>query len=315
MRWLLRKIVRYGATAALLMAGIGLPALAQGAWQDGPAALVLVDAPASYLGVNIRDVDEHSAKLLGLKSTQGVEVIAVDHDAPAGKVGIRLRDVIITVDGKAVTSANQFRATMRAFPPGRQVNLGVLRDGKPLRFFVKLADRVKLQKQALLQHFNVPMPEVGSSFSNAVAMQQEQGQNDGDDGDVVVARPYRIGAILNPIGPQLAAFFGVKDGTGMLVMSVEDGGPAALAGLHAGDVILKLNDEALVSPLDWMRGMQAAQDRPIQLTIVREKRVQLLTIAPPKTQAWMDGMPFPPVVTLAIEQVRREMREFPFSSL
>jgi S1-C subfamily serine protease len=287
--------------------------LAQDGWQDGPAQFMVVDAPASYLGVNIRDVDEHSAKLLGLKSTQGVEVIAVDHDAPAGKMGIHLRDVIITVDGKAVTSANQFRATMRALPPGREVNLGVLRDGKPLRFFVKLADRAKLQHQALLQHFSVPMPEVGNSFSNAVAMQQDMG--DDDDADVIVARPYRIGAILNPIGPQLAAFFGVKDGTGLLVMSVEDGGPAAAAGLHAGDVVLKLNEVTIVSPLDWMRTMQAAQDKPIQLTIVREKRIQVLTIVAPKTQARLEDLPFAPELTLALEQLRRQMQAVPFSAL
>jgi S1-C subfamily serine protease len=201
---------------------------------------------------------------------------------------------------------------MRALPPGREVNLGALRDGKPMRFFVKLADRVKLQKQALLQHFNVPMPEVGNSFSNAVAMQQ----GEGDDGrDVIVSHPYRIGAILNPIGPQLAAFFGVKDGTGMLVMSVEDGGPAAAAGLHAGDVILKLNDEVIVSPMDWMRAMQAAQDKPIQLTIVREKHVQVLTIDPAKTQARLEGSPFPPAMTLALEVLRREMQTLPFNAI
>lgn len=276
-----------------VLAHAAIPQEALSDSQDG-AHLVRVDAPASYLGVNIRDIDEHSARMLGLKSSQGVEVIAVDHDAPAGKAGIHLRDVIVTVDGKPVTSAAQFRATMRGYPAGREVTLNILREGKPMKFVIKLADRAKLEHQAWLQHFSVPMPEVGNSFSSVVALQNAlAGGTAGDDASpdqpqFLLSEPFRIGAELDPIGPQLAAFFGVKDGTGMLVKSVEQGGPAAAAGLQAGDVVLKLNEVTIVSALDWMRGMQTAQGKPIQITIVRNKRVEVLTITPARTQAQLD---------------------------
>jgi membrane-associated protease RseP (regulator of RpoE activity) len=282
--------------AAVLLACTGAvyAGVPQDSPENGPAGLLRIDAaPASYLGVNIRDIDDHSAKMLGLKSTQGVEVIAVDHDAPAGKAGIHLRDVIVTVDGKAVTSAKQFRETMRVLPPGREVNLNILRLGKPLNFAITLADRAKMQRQAFLQHFVVPMPEVGNSFSNAVAQQNVFGDDNDADADnraqvLLFAHPFRIGAELDPIGPQLAAFFGVKDGTGMLVKSVQQDGPAAAAGLQAGDVVLKLNDESIASALDWMRAMQSAQGKPLQLTIVRNKHVEVITINPPKTQAKLE---------------------------
>jgi len=281
--------------------------------QDAPPQLVLVDAPASYLGVNIRDVTLDSAKMLGLKSTQGVEVIAVDHDAPAGKAGIHLRDVIITVDGKAVTSARQFRETMRGLPPDRIVSLGVLRDARPMKFDIKLADRAKLQHQAFLQHFNVPMPEVGNTFRGVVAMQNDLGDGDAifsdDTPEFQFPHPFRIGATLDPIGPQLAAFFGVKDGTGLLVKSVEQGGPASVAGLQAGDVILKVNDDSIVTPVDWLRAMQNAQGKPIQLTIVRNKHVEVVTIPPPKTQAKLELPPLPPL-QLDDSRIRSQMENF-----
>lgn len=259
--------------------------------QDDAPQLLLVSAPASYLGVNIRDLDEHSAHMLGLKSRQGVEVIAVDHDAPAGRAGMHLRDVIVTVDGKPVTSAQQFRETMRGFPPGKSVVLGVIREAKPMKFTIQLADRVRLQQQAVERLFSAPIPELGNSFSNAVTTQQQFAHEDAEgegDQESVLTRPYRIGAELDAIGPQLSAFFGVKDGTGMLVMNVEPDSPAATAGLQAGDVILKLNDEAVASPFDWMRAMQSVANQPIRLTIVRSKKVEVITVNPPKTQAEME---------------------------
>lgn len=282
--------VGFLAAALATSGGLATAACAMVPQEDG-AELVLVSNAASYLGVNIRDLDDHGARALGLKSTNGVEVTAVDHDAPAGKAGLHLRDVILTVDGKPVTSALQFRETMKAMPPNKIVDLGIMRAGKPMKFSIKLADRVKLQQQAWLQHFSVAPPQLGNTFSSVAARQGANvaGDDDGDTSeDVVLTRPYRIGAVLDSIGPQLGAYFGVKDGTGMLVKTVEPEGPAAQAGLQAGDVVLKLNDDTVSTPMDWIRAMRKVEDKPIQLTIMRNKHVETLTVAPPKTQAFLD---------------------------
>ena len=274
------------------IAGSTVPAITAHAIvpQDDGVALVFVANVASYLGVNIRDLDEFGARALGLKTTHGVEVIAVDHDAPAGKAGLHLRDVILTVDGKPVTSALQFRETMKAFPPNKVVDLGIMRAGKPMKFAIKLADRARVQQQSWLQHFSVAEPELGNTFSSVVARQGGVPANDDEDDtshDVVMPRPYRIGAVLDSLGPQLAAYFGVKDGSGMLVKTVEPESPAAQAGLQAGDVVLKLNDDPVATPMDWMRAMHSAQDKPLLLTIMRNKRVEVLTIAALRTQAML----------------------------
>ncbi len=282
------------ATAAMALMLPGVPALAL--QQEGMAELILVSAPASYLGLNIRDLDDHAAHLLNLKSTMGVEVTAVDHDAPAGKAGIHLRDVIVAVDGKPVTSALQFRETMRGFAPQKVVALSILREGKPLKFTVKLADRAKLQQQAFEDHFIPVVPSLGRPFNNAAAFFNDDGGGSMEDrrsanGENENVTRYNLGsgAELDSIGPQLAQYFGVKDGTGMLVKSVEPGTPAAAAGLLAGDVVLKVNDEQIVSPIDWMRAVENGQGRPMQLTIVRNKRMQTITMpAGPRTQAMLE---------------------------
>lgn len=276
-----------------MMLPVGLLPLPTLGAQENDAEFILISAPASYLGVNIRDIDDHAAAMLGLKSTSGVEVIAVDHDAPAGRAGLHLRDVILTVDGQPVKSAQQFRETMRGFPPQKEVALGIMRSGKPMRFVIRLADRAKVQQQAFERHFSPQMPSVGRSFASASMFDgrgpgasplDDPGSDAGSQNNPLLADNY--GAELDPIGPQLASYFGVKDGTGMLVKSVQPGSPAAAGGLQAGDVILRLNDEPLVSPLDWMRGMEAGQGKPAALTIMRNRRVESLTLPPlPRTQA------------------------------
>ncbi len=293
LKWKPRLKLRHaGLLAAVMVTSAGLATTAYAVVpQDDNAELVLVSSAASYLGVNIRDLDDHAARALGLKSTTGVEVTAVDHDAPAGKAGLHLRDVILTVDGKPVTSALQFRETMKAFPPNKIVELGIVREGKPMKFAIKLADRLKLQQQAWLQHFSVAPPQLGNTFSSVSSKQggSPGGDDDSDDSEqLVLTRPYRIGAVLDSLGPQLAAYFGVKDGTGMLVKNVDPDSPAAQAGLQAGDVVLKLNDDTITTPMDWIRAMRKVEDKPIQLTIMRNKRAETLTVAPPKTQALLD---------------------------
>jgi S1-C subfamily serine protease len=59
-------------------------------------------------------------------------------------------------------------------------------------------------------------------------------------------RPY-IGAEFEAVTPQIAESLGMDAPTGALVSSVEDGGPAAKAGLKPGDVVLKMNGTVLES--------------------------------------------------------------------
>jgi S1-C subfamily serine protease len=269
----------------------------------------VVAAPASYLGVNIHDIDERTARVLGVSPGTGAEVTAVDHDAPAGKAGIHLRDVIVAVDGKPVKDAAQFRETMRGYPAGKEVALEIVRDAKPMEFKIKLADRAQLQQQAFERHFDPPMPRLGRSFTSAAAIQPAFSDDVQPDGPPINGDPGRLpgrpdafgprgemrrgmgwglGAELTPIGPQLADFFAVKEGTGMLVMNVEPGSPAALGGLQAGDVVLKMDGEPVLGPIDWMRGLEASQGKPIQLVVVRNRRVEVLVLPPVShTRAWL----------------------------
>lgn len=84
-----------------------------------------------YLGVNIGDLTTDVAEALGLKKDQkGAIITNLPKDSPGAKAGLERSDVVIAVDGKTVSSAQDLRFTIAAKAPGTKVELRVLREGK-----------------------------------------------------------------------------------------------------------------------------------------------------------------------------------------
>jgi hypothetical protein len=90
----------------------------------------------------------------------------------------------------------------------------------------------------------------------------------------------RHGLLVESLTPQLADFFGVPHGHGVLVRSVEAGSPAAAAGLKAGDVILKVNNEPVHDMADWQRGMRTSSTK-LPVSVWRDKREQSFVMVVP----------------------------------
>jgi serine protease Do len=79
--------------------------------------------------------------------------------------------------------------------------------------------------------------------------------------------------MVENLTPQLGDFLGVKNGSGVLVRSVEKGSPAEAAGLKAGDVITRVEKEPIGDMSDWHR-LTHKRNGKTMLGVVREKREQ-----------------------------------------
>jgi serine protease Do len=223
----------------------------------------------SYLGVDTRDVTPDRLAPLHLKEEHGVEVTMVDQDAPAGKSGIKEHDVILSVNGSPVESVEQLRRMIHEIPPGRVVTLGVARDGQPLTLKAQLSDRKSSFSSSMGPkdfHFEMPpMPNL-QDMDLPVSV-------------VVVHSSMRSGLMVENLTPQLGEFFGAKGGKGILIRSVEKGSRGEKAGFRAGDVIVRVNEEAVSDTGDFAHVLRSrAKDNKAIVTIVRDKKEQTLTL-------------------------------------
>jgi membrane-associated protease RseP (regulator of RpoE activity) len=99
---------------------------------------------------------------------------------------------------------------------------------------------------------------------------------------VVVHSSARSGLMVENITPQLGDFFGVKDGKGVLVRSVEKGSRGEKAGFRAGDVVVKVNHQPVHDTSDFTHALRSSPGGAAAVTVMREKREQNLTLTLPE---------------------------------
>jgi len=273
----------YGVQIALV-ALAALPSIAQKATTTvrhisaAPVALEFEGAPGrSYLGVGVADLSAERVQALKLKDDRGVEVVQVDQDAPAGKAGLKERDVIVGFNNTPVESQEQFKRLMRETPPGRTVSLDIIRDAQPQNLKVQLADRKKLETSVWPrepQDFAFAMPAVPAvpampDFPRAWTEQS-------------ITRIRSTSEVtLESLTPQLGDYFGVRNGEGMLVRSVQKGSAAETAGLRAGDVIVKVGEQKISDNSDWREALRNGKNGKVSVVIVRDKKELTLSMLVP----------------------------------
>jgi len=267
-------------TIALLPLLLSLSAAEQNWTVDASQSLGIPSedsGTSSYLGVDIADITSDRLGALKLKEEQGVEVTMVDQDAPAGKAGIKEHDVILTMNGTSVESKSQLQRMIHETPAGRLVSLGLSRDGQPLTIKVQLGDRRSefphIAKGKGDYHFEMPpMPPMPN-------MQDFEVPN---IGVVYVHSSMRSGVMVENLTPQLGEFFGAKSGNGVLVRSVEKGSRADKAGLRAGDVIVRVGDQAVHDTSDFTHALRGHSAGSVNVSVIRDKKEQTLTLTLPE---------------------------------
>jgi serine protease Do len=231
----------------------------------------------SYLGVDTRDITPDRLAPLHLKDERGVEVTMVDQDAPAGKAGLKEQDVILTLNGTEVESVEQLRRMIREIPPGRAVTLGISRNGQAMTMKAELGDR----KQSHAHNFGPDNKQFKFNMPIMPAM-PVMPEMDLPVSIVVVHSSARSGLMVENLTPQLGDFFGAKNGQGVLVRSVEKGSSADKAGFRAGDVIVKINGEAIHDSGDFSHALRSRKDNTASVSVIRDKKEQTISITLPE---------------------------------
>lgn len=230
----------------------------------------------SYLGIGVAEIDAERAKALNLKEVRGVEVKSVDHDSPAAKAGLKDSDVVLEYNGQRIEGTEQFVRLVRETPIDRQVKLLVSRNGGAQTLTATIGhrtDQYSFAPGAGGTDLMVEIPEMppmppmpAMPPMPEVAPMPEMPRVFG------VTRPGLLGIECEALGSQLAAYFGVKEG--VLVRSVNKDSAADKAGMRAGDVILKVDGEAVSQVHEvtsLVRGARTKHSFPIVVMRDKEK--------------------------------------------
>ncbi|MCJ7756146.1 MAG: PDZ domain-containing protein, partial [Thermoanaerobaculales bacterium] len=176
-----------------------------------------------YLGVSIGNINRDDAEAFGLDDTNGALVEEVVKGHAAAKAGIRHGDVIVSVDGTSLVDTRELIDTVSAMPPGTEVELGVVRNGKKITVDVTLEER------------------------EADATPEEPGDDPSTEGDVF----ERVGVTVTELSPMARQNFRIEaEIEGVVVTQVRPLSPASEEGMAPGLVITEANGQPIDSPAE-----------------------------------------------------------------
>jgi serine protease Do len=190
-------------------------------------------ASHARLGVSIQEVNQTFADSFKLDKPEGALVASVEKGGPADKAGLKSGDVIRAVDGQPIVASSDLPTLIGESSPGRTVQLEIWRQGKREALSVRLGD---------------------ASDKSAKVAKSDEGAGKG-----------KLGLALRQLQPQEKRDAGVEGGLAIEAV----GGPAALAGVQPGDVLLAINGKP-VGSVAQVREIVAQSDKSVALLIQRD---------------------------------------------
>lgn len=258
------------------------------------------DGDGGYLGVRTQEVNSDNFSKYGLREVRGVAVEKVMENSPAAAAGILDNDVIVRLNGEEITSTRKLTRLISEIAPDHQVSLTVLRGGHEKDIKATLGKRQMPQFEN--GSFSVAIPEIDKmklekelkaipelkelqKLKELKGLEKADGpmvfrvpEGDGKNFVWKMGERRQLGISGYPLTKQLSENMGVEGG--VLVNNVRDDSPAAKAGLKAGDIIVEAGGKAVKNNLDLIRVIGEKKDGDIQITFVRDRNRQTVSITP-----------------------------------
>lgn len=175
----------------------------------------------AYIGIQIREVDGALAEEKGWDQPRGVYVAGILEGSSAAKGGLKVGDVIVSVQGHPVNSNSELLESVAQYSPGDEIALQVMRNNNPVDLKVVLTN------------------ETGTT--EIVKRQETDFLND-------------LGAALRPVDGETARKLGLKGGAEVYELR---NGPLAGIGIRKGFVITRIDRRAVQSADDVRKALQS----------------------------------------------------------
>jgi serine protease Do len=188
-----------------------------------------------YMGVGIQDVTPEMAKTLKVPDAHGAVIASVEKGSPAEEAGLQPYDVVRALDGKDIHDRRQLSLAVAATPPGKEMQVAILRDGQPKTLSLTLTE----------------FPEDNN--------EPVSGSPGADTGIL-------SGVTVDNLTPDVARQLDFE-GSGVVVTQVARNSAAAEAGLQRGDVIQEVNRQEVANLTEFREAIKAAGDDSVLLLV------------------------------------------------
>jgi membrane-associated protease RseP (regulator of RpoE activity) len=257
----------------------------------------------SFLGIYPEEVDASNVKQYGLSQPRGVGVGRVIEGSPAERAGLKKNDVILRFNNEEVTGIRKLNRLVAEVAPDHTVRLTISRNGVEQEISVTIARR-----EGFPRSFNLMTPgQEGTDDSGKEAGRLGNLPGfEGGDFSLAFGANRRIGIGAQQLTRQLADYFKVPGGRGVLITSVGENSPAARAGLKAGDVITAVNGTVIEKIADLLRELNRKGEGEVTLSVIRDKSQRTFKLTPERGQGFEFGPEInitPQVGQLVIPQI------------
>jgi serine protease Do len=198
-----------------------------------------------WLGVSIQPLTPELARSFGAKEPRGVLISDVIPDSPAAKAGLRPGDILLEFEGKKMDGPQDLQRAVGLTSPGTSASIKVWREQAERTVELRVAEA----------------PD-------------EAGGRPGGRGAPVPL----LGMEVRPITPEIARQLNLRTSEGVIVARVEDGGPAAEAGIQRGDVIRQINNQRVRALADYERAVRNLKEGD-RLTVLLQRGPMSLWVA------------------------------------
>ena len=206
-----------------------------------------------HLGIVVQPVTEDMAANLSLNNVRGLIVSQIQPGSAAERAGMKRGDVILALNGNAVSDPNSFRNDVAGTPPGNTVTLRVLREGN------------EQEMRATLEEFKVEERPVSPVRNNS---SESRGDQTG-----------KLGLAVQPLTPAIAQQLGISAETqGLVVVEIDPAGPAADSGIQRGDVIEAINQQPVRTVAEIRTALERSGDKPVLLLVNHKGTTIFLTV-------------------------------------
>ena len=198
-----------------------------------------------WLGVGIQNLTPELAEYYKVKNKKGVLITQVFKGDPADKGGIKVKDVIIKIDGKPVSTARELSGRIAGIVVGKKTAILLIRDGKEKTVYIKIAKR--------------------QDDESLVRKETESSDE--------------LGLMASELTPETARQLGHDENEkGVIITNVKPGSKGELAGIRRGDLIKEINRRPVSTLNDYQQKMQKIKKGETIHLLIKRSRIGFIVI-------------------------------------